>query len=234
MSASCLLYYITDRNAFPGDEPSRRRKLLGKIAEAAAAGVDYIQLREKDLTTRDLESLVREALAIFRDRANSNTEDRGLRTARTLLLVNSRTDVALAARADGVHLPSDDVTPADVREIWSCGHGRVVREISPPDPLISAACHSAEEVAAAARNAATLALFAPIFEKKDAFGTYAQGLSSLHQACQANIQVLALGGITLENAKSCLEAGAAGIAAIRLFQENDIADVVRYLRGTSS
>ena len=54
----CLLYYITDRTAFAGDEPTRRRCLLEKIREAASAGIDYIQLREKDLPTRDLESLV--------------------------------------------------------------------------------------------------------------------------------------------------------------------------------
>ena len=57
-----LLYYITDRAAFPGDEPTRRRRLLDKIAEAASHGIDYIQLREKDLSTRDLESLAREAM----------------------------------------------------------------------------------------------------------------------------------------------------------------------------
>ena len=65
MPDSCLLYYITDRTAFPGDEPSRRRRLLEKISEAARAGVDYIQLREKDLPTRDLESLAREAVRII-------------------------------------------------------------------------------------------------------------------------------------------------------------------------
>ena len=59
MPESPLLYYITDRTAFPGDEPTRRRHLLDKIAEAARAHIDYIQLREKDLSTRDLESLAR-------------------------------------------------------------------------------------------------------------------------------------------------------------------------------
>ncbi len=66
----CLLYYITDRTAFPGDEPTRRRRLLEKIAEAARAGVDYIQLREKDLSTRDLESLAREAVKNHRPTEN--------------------------------------------------------------------------------------------------------------------------------------------------------------------
>jgi thiamine-phosphate pyrophosphorylase len=83
-----------------------------------------------------------------------------------------------------------------------------------------------QEVNQAAANAATIAIFAPVFEKKDSPATTPVGLEALRQACHAPIPVLALGGITLQNAKSCLEAGAAGIAAIRLFQENDIATVV--------
>src|SRR5450755_3340018 len=94
----CLLYYITDRTAFAPDEPTRRRRLLEKISEAARAGVDYIQLREKDLPTRDLESLARKAARIV---AQLRTANRDLRT---VLLINSRTDVALAVGADGVHL----------------------------------------------------------------------------------------------------------------------------------
>ena len=97
-------------------------------------------------------------------------------------------------------------------------------------PLISISCHSPEEVTQAATEAATLAIFAPVFEKKDAPGNAPTGLEALRQACQAKIPVLALGGITLQNAASCLQAGAAGIAAIRLFQENNIAEIARTLR----
>ncbi len=229
MAESCLLYYITDRTAFSGDESARRRSLLEKIAEAARAGVDYIQLREKDLPTRELESLARDAVTLV---ARLRTENRELRTA---LLINSRTDVALAAQADGIHLRSDDISPEEVRAIWNkcgaslCGAGAPARELSPPRPLIAVSCHSPEEVAKAKDNGATFAVFAPVFEKKDSPHTRPQGLDLLHQACQANIPVLALGGITLTNADSCLEAGAAGIAAIRLFQENDIAEVAARL-----
>jgi thiamine-phosphate pyrophosphorylase len=88
-------------------------------------------------------------------------------------------------------------------------------------------------VTEAAANGATFAVFAPIFEKKDAPGTQPAGLAPLRVACQANIPVLALGGITLQNAHSCLKAGAAGIAAIRVFQENEIAEVVKLLRTNS-
>ena len=227
MADSCILYYITDRTVFPGDERTRRDRLLDKIAEAASAGIDYIQLREKDLPTRDLESLAREAMRII---LKLRTENRELPTA---LLINSRTDVALTAEADGVHLPANDISPKDVRTAWhkSCGRGRFAREISPRSPLISVSCHSPQEVAQVASKHATLALFAPIFEKKDAPGTTPAGLENLRHACRSQIPTLALGGITLQNAASCLHAGAAGIAAIRLFQENNIAAIVHALRG---
>jgi thiamine-phosphate pyrophosphorylase len=82
----------------------------------------------------------------------------------------------------------------------------------------------------AASNGADFAVFAPVFEKKDSPETKGAGLDQLREACRQKIPVLALGGITLENAVACVDAGAAGIAAIRLFQENDIAEVVRRLR----
>jgi thiamine-phosphate pyrophosphorylase len=220
-----LLYYITDRTAFPGDEPARRRSLLEKIAEAARAGIDYIQLREKNLSTRDLELLAREAVEIV---AELRTENRDLRAA---LLINSRTDVALAVAADGVHLRSNDASPEDVRKVWQrhdeCGAGAPAPANLPREPLIAVSCHSPAEVAQAAASHATFVVFAPVFGKKDAKPA---DLLALQQACVANIPVLALGGITLTNAHSCLKAGAAGIAAIRLFQENDVAKVAKQLR----
>ncbi|SRR5712691_1788658 len=224
MPARCLLYYITDRTAFPGDESARRSRLLEKIAEAARAGVDYIQLREKDLPTRDLESLAREALNVIRKSEQLGTENRELRAA---LLINSRTDIALAVQAHGVHLRSDDISPEEVKAVWKCGAGTLARPLSPRDPLIGVSCHSPAEVTRAAIQKATFVVFAPVFEKKDA---HPAGLKLLHEACQANISVVALGGITLANARSCLEAGAAGIAAIRLFQENEIAELAERLR----
>jgi|SRR5580704_3940573 thiamine-phosphate pyrophosphorylase len=235
MPESPLLYYITDRKAFPGDEPTRRRRLLEKIAEAATQGVNYIQLREKDLPTSNLESLAREAMQAIRQATSMIRHERKRSTDHcptTALLINSRTDVALAASAAGVHLPANDLSPAEVRAVWKsqCGAVALARENSPPDPLIAVSCHSPQEVIQAAENQATLAVFAPVFQKKDAPETAGQGLEALTQACRAEIPVLALGGVTLQNAASCLQAGAAGIAAIRLFQENDIAAVIRKLR----
>jgi thiamine-phosphate pyrophosphorylase len=230
MTESCLLYYITDRCAFAGDEHSRSQRLLEKIAEAANAGVDYIQLREKDLSARELESLAREARRIISREANLPTDHRPLATA---LLINSRTDVALATSADGVHLRAGDISPQQVRAAWreTCSRGRPARAISPQDPLIAVSCHSPQEVDETAANTATFAVFAPVFEKKDAPDVKTTGLRALSEACRAKIPVLPLGGVTLQNAHSCLQAGAAGIAAIRLFQENDIAAIVRTLRG---
>ena len=108
-----LLYYITDRSQFPGDEAARRRRLLENIVEAVHCGVDYIQLREKDLTTRELEILAREVMAIIH---KLRTENKKLKTG---LLINSRTDIAMACDADGVHLRSNDISPAEVRKSWT-------------------------------------------------------------------------------------------------------------------
>ena len=212
MADRCLLYYITDRSQFRGDERARRHALLAKVADAARTGVDYIQLREKDLSARGLETLAREVVAAVRENSPS-----------TRLLINSRTDVALAAGADGVHLRADDVKPHEVRHVL---------EVSAHRPqatdhfLVAASCHTASDVFRAESEAADFAVFAPVFEKKD---TQATGIAALREACRAKIPVLALGGVNLDNAASCLSAGAAGIAAIRLFQENKIEDVVRAL-----
>ena len=221
MANRCLLYYITDRTQFAGDEPTRRRVLLTKIAEAACAGVDHIQLREKDLSSRDLEQLAREAAHIIQQ---LRTENRELRTR---FLINSRTDIAIAVGADGVHLRSEDVSPGDVRRVWTlCGAGAPARE----KPWIVVSCHGRGDVERAQSQGADFTVFAPVFEKQDRPGTRPTGLSALQEACQAKIPVLALGGVTLDNAALCMKAGAAGIAAIRLFQENKIEDVVRALR----
>lgn len=221
MADRCLLYYITDRTQFPGDETAQRRVLLAKIAEAARAGVDYIQLREKDLNARELEQLAREAAHVVQE---LRTENRELRIH---LLINSRTDIAIAVGADGVHLRSDDVSPGEVRRVWALSGADVpTRE----KPCIAVSCHDRGDVDRAQSQCADFAVFAPVFDKRDRPATQPTGLAALHEACRARIPVLALGGVTLDNADSCMNAGAAGIAAIRLFQENRIEDIVRALR----
>jgi len=212
-----LLCYITDRKQFSRDEATRRWSLLEKIAEAARCGVDFIQLREKDLSARELEAFARQVVAVVRE--NLRIENRELRTR---LLINSRTDVALAVGADGVHLRSDDISPSHVRSIWSqCG--------AVASPTIGVSCHSVEDVRRAAADGADFALFAPVFGKLDAPEIPAVGLTGLGHACKENVLVFALGGITLETARACSDAGAGGVAGIRLFQENDISKVVELL-----
>jgi thiamine-phosphate pyrophosphorylase len=207
-----LLYYITDRKQLAGGELERRERLLEKIAEAARSGVDYVQLREKDLPSRDLETLARKAMK--RIRASGG---------KTRLLINSRTDVALAAGADGVHLRSSDVSPEEVRKIWHAGNG-------PAQPIVAVSCHSATGVLAAERSGADFIAFGPVFGKKDAPELGAVGLDLLRTVCQSRIPVFALGAVTFENAAQCVDAGAKGVAGIRLFQENDLAELVAKLR----
>jgi thiamine-phosphate pyrophosphorylase len=209
-----LLYYITDRLQFSGNEHEKRLQVLRKIAECAAAGIHYIQLREKDLKTRELQDLGAEAARLI-------PQNTGAR-----LLINSRIDVALACGAMEVHLPANDLPASEARAIF----GRASHASS----VVAVSCHTAEEVDHAEAHGADLAVFGPVFEKNGLPDP--NGLARLEQACKrphmaANaMPVLALGGITLENAMRCQDAGATGIAAIRLFQQNDAAGVIRRLR----
>jgi thiamine-phosphate pyrophosphorylase len=207
------LYYITDRRQFPGVGQEQEQRLLAKIAECAAAGVEYIQLREKDLEARALEELAMKAMA-------------ALAGSRTQLLINSRTDVALACGAHGVHLPSNDLSASEVRSIFA----RAGRS----EPVIGVSTHSALEVASAEAHSANFAVFGPVFEKSGSANL--EGLEQLRRIChraeaaQPPMPVWALGGITQENAQQCIAAGAAGIAGIRLFQENEVGATVKKLR----
>ncbi len=209
-----LLCYITDRSQFPGGAVDQEQRLLKKIAECAAAGVDLIQLREKDLSARELEKLAEKAVAAIPKGSPAR------------LLINSRTDVALAAGAHGVHLPANDLVASEVRSIMARA-GKI-------KPVIGVSAHTAEEVAQAEAHGADFAVFGPVFEKDGRLNP--GGLEHLRQACRrppidgAAMPVLALGGITLENARQCFAAGAAGIAAIRLFQQNTVEPVVTRLR----
>lgn len=231
-------------------EPQRRQHLLAKVAEAARCGVDYIQLREKDLPARHLEVLALNAVQIVRREALARQPTIGgpLTTGHwpltTRLLINSRTDIALATGAGGVHLRSDDIPAGDARAIASMVLSRN-GERETRNWLIGVSCHTLAEVQLAESHGADFAVFGPVFGKTA--GGPATGLEALRQVCARGVPadrkteavafgrmpVLALGGVTLENASACIEAGAAGIAGIRLFQEDGIARVVERLRGKS-
>jgi thiamine-phosphate pyrophosphorylase len=215
-----ILCYVSDRRVLPvEDSRDTFELLLHKIKAAATAGVDWIQIREKDLSGRDCAALTNHALQHAARHAA-----RGASSAR--ILVNDRPDVALSEGAGGVHLGEHSLPVAEARRLADCcGAGK--------DFLMGVSCHSLEAAKAAERGGADYIFFGPVFAtpSKAAYGT-PQGLALLAEVCRSvSLPVLAIGGITMQNAASCLTAGAAGIAAIRLFQESqDVPSIVNTLR----
>jgi thiamine-phosphate pyrophosphorylase len=179
-------YYITDRKAVGGFKP-----LLDVICDQLRLGVDVIQIREKDVGAR---ALFEFTLAVIEARAADVHAH-----AQTKILVNSRADVALAAGADGVHLPA-----------------KAPRETL-PGLLIARSCHTLAEVW---ESAADFVTFGPVFASPGK-GT-PLGLEALQAACRLGKPVYALGGVDWDNAADCMDAGAEGIAGIRLFQAPEL------------
>jgi thiamine-phosphate pyrophosphorylase len=191
MRSGPILCYITDRNQFESFAT-----FFDFLQVAARARLDLLQIREKDLDGRVLASLTSAAL----DAATGSD----LR-----IVVNDRLDVAMAVGAAGVHLGTRSLPVA------------VARKIAPPGFLIGASCHSLAEAEQAQAGGADYILLGPIFEtpSKMAFGP-PLGLATLQAvATRVKLPVVALGGITVPRIQHCLEAGAAGIAGIRIFQE---------------
>jgi thiamine-phosphate pyrophosphorylase len=182
-----IRYYITDRRLLS-------IPLVDHVAGLVATkAIDWIQIREKDLSTRELARITSEIVAI--------AKPVGVR-----VLVNERTDVALATGADGIHLPSNSISPWKLRCLG----------IS----LIGVSCHSAAELEAASQEGADFAVLSPVFKplSKDYKSDAVLGLTAFEQLARTTpIPVLALGGVTHENADSCIQSGAAGIAGISLF-----------------
>jgi thiamine-phosphate pyrophosphorylase len=173
--------------------------LYDSIPRAIAAGINWIQIREKDIDTRTLLAVARFAVAAARG-------------TQTRVLVNDRLDIALAANAEGIHLGEKSLPLETVVE-WRRSSGR-------KDFQIGVSCHSLESASMAQSGGADYIFFGPVFAtpSKTAFGA-PQGLDRLLEVCVSlKIPVLAIGGVNFENARECLKVGAQGIAAIRLFQ----------------
>ena len=198
------LYYITDRTQL------KRQSLEACVRGAIAAGVDWVQLREKDLPARRLLRLARFAL-----------EHAAAEPRRARVVLNDRLDVALAAQADGVHLGNHSM-PAEV-----------ARRLTPAGFILGVSCHSLGEALAAQAAGADYILLGPIFEtpSKLQYGP-PLGIATLREVTsQVSIPVYALGGIGVDRVRVCRENGAAGIAGIRIFQDcESLAERVRELR----
>ncbi len=185
------LYYITDRTQI------KSCTLDACITRAITAGIDAVQIREKDLPARRLLALAESAARLAR------------RQGHTRVIVNDRLDVALAAHAHGVHLGTRSL-PVDL-----------VRRLAPRGFITGVSCHSLEEALTAEAGGADYLLLGPIFAtpSKLQYGP-PLGLAKLREVTsQVSIPVLALGGITFDRAAACRENGAAGSAGIRIFQD---------------
>jgi thiamine-phosphate pyrophosphorylase len=196
-----LLCLVTDGSTNAGTTPDSPEflRLLDLIEAAAAAELPLAQIREKALSPRVLHELTRRAAALTHGSA-------------TRLLVNDRADIARAAGADGAQLAAQSLAAATVRRAFG------------PDFVIGVSTHSLAEAQAAKNGGADFVIFGPVFDtpSKRAFGP-PQGTNKLAAVARAvaPLPVIAIGGITLENAPAIFASGAAGLAAIRLFSEAD-------------
>jgi thiamine-phosphate pyrophosphorylase len=199
-----LRYAITDGARFGKDADARRAGLRVDARRWALAGVDFVQLREKDLDGGEVLELAETLAAIFRESGGA-----------TKLLLNGRADIAVASGADGVHLTSrsGELTPVQVRQVFAASGAE--------QPVVSVSCHTVAEVKRARDAGVDLILFGPVFEKRVGGEVLVAGvgLEALRIACEAagSVPVLVLGGVSEETSADCLGAGATGVAAIRLY-----------------
>jgi thiamine-phosphate pyrophosphorylase len=194
-----ILYLITRGATAETTTPDRPefQEVLDQISAATAAGIDLIQIREKRLTARVLFELAQRAV----EQTNGTA---------TKILINDRADIAAGAGAAGVHLTTQSIQASSIRKTFG------------KDFLIGASTHSIEEATAAREGGADFAVIGPVFEtsSKSEYGR-PLGLEALAEAARrlAPFPLLALGGVSIENAQSCLDAGASGIAGISLFAD---------------
>lgn len=200
-----LRYAITDRQMFSGDEPEQLDAVVAQARRLAIEGIDVLQLRECDLPERAMEALLRRVVE----------QGHSLPGPAFKILLNGPAHIAVSGGADGVHLRGG----AGERELESIR--QVFHVAGLGFPLVSVSCHSVEEARKAALACFDYLLFGPVFEKRVRGEIVAPGLGleQLREASRAasGSRLIALGGVTEQNAPLCLQAGAAGIAGIRLF-----------------
>ncbi|MEJ7847900.1 MAG: thiamine phosphate synthase [Pyrinomonadaceae bacterium] len=202
-----LIYLITKGDSNPSNFNEKKNEILEALRAAIESGIQLFQIREKQLTAKLLFELASESSTI--------TQGTG-----TKLLVNARADIALAAKADGVHLPAISLR-ADV-----------IRQSFPEEFIIGVSTHSLAEAESAAKLGADFVVFGPVFESPGK--GEAAGLEELQRVCgrMRNFPVIALGGINEMNSRSVLECGASGFAAIRALTNSEnlrkFSKVLRY------
>lgn len=196
-----LVYLITTGEATNDNFPEAGDRILEIIRTSVEAGISLVQIREKSLNARLLFELARQAAEIT---SGTNTK----------LLINDRADVALASGADGVHLTSNSIS------------AKVIRDNFPQNFIIGLSCHSLREVLRTKTECADFAAFSPVFASPNKGEP--QGLEKLREVCKAakDFPIIALGGIDETNFETALEAGASGVAAIRLL--NDVERLSRF------
>jgi thiamine-phosphate pyrophosphorylase len=208
-----ITYLITGGQTTAATTPSTDdfTLLLKLISAAVAAGINLIQLREKELSARVLYELTVRAVALTQGSS-------------TRVLVNDRADIAQAAGAVGVHLTVNSLSTSVVRRSFGAGF------------LIGVSTHSLGEARSALDAGADFAVFGPVFQtaSKQNYGEPV-GVRQLAEVTSAlgHFPIIALGGVTIDNAPECLRAGAAGIAGISLFsQASDLHRIVRLVGAT--
>lgn len=188
-----ILCAVSDRSRLPASPSGSLDLLVARLSSAAEAGVELLQIREPDLSGRDLMALVERVLAA--------TAVTGAR-----VMVNDRLDVALAAGAHGVHLKTESLDTA------------LVRRLAPRAFLVGRSVHSPEGAEQAARAGADYVIVGTVFETRSKPGRAASGLDLLRETVRrCPIPVLAIGGMTADRAPDVAATGAAGMAAIQLF-----------------
>ncbi len=191
-----IVCLITSGESTSANFSSTSANILDLIAAAVANGVSLIQIREKQLDGKQLFDLVTRAVLLTK---NSGSK----------LLVNGRTDIAIAAGADGMHLPSDAYSPV------------VARKMAANDFIIGVSTHSLDEIAAAEKCEADYVVFGPVF---DTLGKSSEkGIGALKSAVGSfpAMPILGLGGIDETNLCEVIDSGAAGFAAIRYLNEKE-------------